>query len=50
MNKKVDLGYFPRGPEDLKRRQYEAYYNKKDPFYKEEFYKSVVFELEMLGE
>ena len=50
MNKKVDLGYFPRGPEDLKRRQYEAHYDKKDSFYKEEFYKSVVFELEILGE
>ena len=50
MDKKVDLGYFPRGPEDLKRRKYEAYYEKKEPFYKEEFYESVVFELEMLGE
>ena len=50
MNKKVDLGYFPRGPEDLKRRKYEAYYDKKDPFYKKEFYESVVFELEMLSE
>ena len=50
MNKKVDLAYFSRGLEDLKKRKYEVCYGKKDPFYKEEFYESVVFELEMLGE
>jgi|LUMD01.1.fsa_nt_gb hypothetical protein len=45
MGKKVDLAYFSRGEEDLNRRKYEIHYGKKEPFYNEEFYKSVVFEL-----
>jgi hypothetical protein len=48
INKKVDLGYFPRGPEDLKRRKYEIHYNMDTPFYDEDFYKNVVHELEIL--
>ena len=46
MGKKVDLAYFSRGEDDLNKRKYEIHYGGKlPPFYDEEFYKTVVFEL-----
>ena len=49
LGKKVDLAYFARGENDLNRRKYEIHYNMETPFYSEDFYKSVVFELEILA-
>tara|TARA_R110002020_G_scaffold29767_13_gene94035 strand:- start:4460 stop:5239 length:780 start_codon:yes stop_codon:yes gene_type:complete len=48
LGKKVNLAYFARGEEDLNRRKYEIHYNQKTPFYDEDFYKSVVYEVEIL--
>ena len=46
VGKKVDLAYFARGEEDLNNRKYELHYGGNlPPFYDEEFYKTVVFEL-----
>ena len=48
LGKNVNLAYFARGEEDLNRRKHEIHYNRKTPFYNEDFYKSVVYEVEML--
>ena len=48
LGKNVNLAYFARGEEDLNRRKHEIHYNQKTPFYNEDFYKSVVYEVEML--
>ena len=49
LGKEIDLAYFSRGVEDLNRRKYEIHYDQQHPFYDEKFYKSVVFNLEILA-
>jgi hypothetical protein len=48
LNKKIDLAYFPRGQKDLDGMKYTRYYERTKPIYDEKFYKTTVFQLEML--